>query len=408
VKVIIVTEAVLHGESSSPVYGPDGLDRELLSPYLEVFEEVLVVARHLRQPARPSDKQLDKDGVEVLALPMYQGVGGYLSTLRALARAIRPLRRVPAAIVLRVPSPLASVVQTLTWSYGRPYAVEVVGDVWDVLAPGVVDGPGRPLLRLLGTLETKRLCYWATGAAYVTRERLQRRYPVRVRKRRDEWPLSTQYSQVSLPEGATGSPAGPPNATVNRLLFVGSLAQRYKGLDTLLHAVAMARDQGRSWSLRVIGEGKYRPEMEILARRLGIVDQVSFLGTMSRAEVSQEMAAAALFVLPSRTEGLPRVLLEAMAVGTPCVATAVGGIPELLPPEALIRPNDPAGLAELIERLLGSPELRRRLIELGDAVLGDFRPEAQGLRRRTFLRGLRARTAAWLEAHPHACETVRG
>jgi glycosyltransferase involved in cell wall biosynthesis len=192
----------------------------------------------------------------------------------------------------------------------------------------------------------------------------------------------------------------------DRLLFVGNLAQRYKGLDTLLHAVALARTRGSQQSLRVVGDGRYVPEMEALARRLGIADRVVFLGTRSRTQVAQEMAAAQLFVLPSRTEGLPRVLLEAMAVGTPCVATAVGGIPELLPATALTRPDDPAALAELIERVLSSPELRRQLVELGDATLADFRPETQAPRRRAFLQGLRARTTAWLEAHPHVCEPV--
>lgn len=401
-KVIVVTEAVLHGESSAAVYGPHGLDREVLSPYLEVFERVVVVARQLRRAPPARAQRLDQHGVEVLGLPMYQGAGGFLANLGALMRAIRPLRRVPAAIVLRVPSPLASVVQALTWSFGRPYAVEVVGDVWDVLAPGVVDVPWRPLLRLLGTAETKRLCYWAAAGAYVTRQRLQRRYPMRAGSRRGKRPLATQYSSISLPARV----ATQPPAVANRLLFVGSLAQRYKGLDTLLQAMALARDRGREQSLRVIGEGRYLPEMEGLARQLGIADRVVFLGTLSRAQLAQEMAAAELFVLPSRTEGLPRVLLEAMAVGTPCVATAVGGIPELLPAEALTRPDDPAALAELVERVLGSPQLRRRLVEHGDAALADFRPEVQGPRRRAFLQGLRARTMAWLEAHPDACESA--
>lgn len=406
-KAIVVTEAILHGESAAEVYAPDGADRDVLSPYLEVFDEVVVVARQLRTPPPPEARRLDLDGVAVVALPAYRGVGGYLASLAALRRAIRPLRRVPAALVFRLPSPLASLVQVLTWSPGRPYAVEVVGDIWDVLAPGVVEAPCRPLLRLLATLETKRLCYWATGAAYVTRERLQRRYPTRAmggRRRRREPPLTTSYSWTRLPARPARTATERPAAAADRLLFVGTLAQRYKGVDTLLHAVALARDRGRTWRLRIVGEGRYRGEMETLARRLGIVEQVAFLGARSRVEVAEEMAATDLFVLPSRTEGLPRVLLEAMAVGTPCVATAVGGIPELLPDAALTRPNDPAGLAALIERVLGSAELRRWLVEGGDLALADFDPEIRAQRRRAFLQGLRARTSDWLAARPRAGE----
>ncbi|GAB3976194.1 glycosyltransferase family 4 protein [Plantactinospora veratri] len=81
-----------------------------------------------------------------------------------------------------------------------------------------------------------------------------------------------------------------------------------------------------------LGDGRYRPRLERLATDLGVRRQVHFTGTISAAtEVRRQLDAADLFVMPSRTEGLPKALIEAMARGLPAVATSVGGIPELLP-----------------------------------------------------------------------------
>jgi colanic acid/amylovoran biosynthesis glycosyltransferase len=154
--------------------------------------------------------------------------------------------------------------------------------------------------------------------------------------------------------------SGPPDTGgAPRLLFVGRLYEG-KGIDVLLAAVARIRADGLSASLRVIGDGPLRPELEASepARVLGA--SVRFLGARSHAEVRAELAASDIVVVPSQllsnglAEGSSVVSKEAQATGIPVVATEVGGIPETFPPglrHELVPPGSHEPLAAQIVRV---------------------------------------------------------
>jgi len=135
-------------------------------------------------------------------------------------------------------------------------------------------------------------------------------------------------------------PAGPA-----RLLNVADLAEK-KGQSVLVRAIS----ELPGTTLDVVGAGPERESLERLARELGVEDRVRLLGTRSREQVAELMRAADLFVLSSYHENLPVVLIEAQASGLPAVATAVGGVPELVDSEAglLVPPGDPTALATAI------------------------------------------------------------
>jgi glycosyltransferase involved in cell wall biosynthesis len=133
------------------------------------------------------------------------------------------------------------------------------------------------------------------------------------------------------------------------VLFVGNLIPD-KGVDVLL--TAFDRLHGRSLVDRLVVVGSGPSEESLRAQAQG---PVTFLGAVAHGELPSWMAAADVLVLPSRREGLGLVLLEAMACGTPCVASRVGGIPEILGERcgALVPPEDPEHLAEAIAQVLG-------------------------------------------------------
>lgn len=147
------------------------------------------------------------------------------------------------------------------------------------------------------------------------------------------------------------------------LLSVGRLS-REKGHADLLNALKILRRQQNQRKLRllVVGDGPDRQRLERLAVRSGITDWVTFVGHQS--DVAPYYTLADLMVLPSRTEGSPNALLEAMAAGLPTVATAVGGVPEIISTTSaalLVRKQDPFALARAIEQVLGSQPLREQL-----------------------------------------------
>jgi glycosyltransferase involved in cell wall biosynthesis len=143
-----------------------------------------------------------------------------------------------------------------------------------------------------------------------------------------------------------------------------------KGLAVLMTAVAILRRRGRVFQVEIIGSGPQRETLKAQAKRLGLTDRVSLLGAQAHEAVCLAYQRASVFVLPcvvasnGDRDGIPNVLLEAMASGVPVVSTTVSGIPELIESGVdglLVPPNDPAALAEAIDKLVASQELRQSL-----------------------------------------------
>lgn len=135
-----------------------------------------------------------------------------------------------------------------------------------------------------------------------------------------------------------------------------------KGIDVLLLAWHAALPRLPGARLELIGDGPQRQELARLARALGLDGSVAFRGEV--ADVRPWLRAGAVFVLPSRSEGLPNALLQAMAMGLPCVATRVGGIPEVIEDGVngrLVDPGQPEALARVLAEILQDGEQAGRL-----------------------------------------------
>jgi glycosyltransferase involved in cell wall biosynthesis len=151
------------------------------------------------------------------------------------------------------------------------------------------------------------------------------------------------------------SPAAGPIRLVSVARF-----QAPKDHDTLLGALTAIRSRG--WQMDLVGDGPLLVRARSLAASLGIAERVHFLGYQPNPE--RVLARAQVFVLSSRSEGLPRSVLEAMRAGLPVVASRVGGVPEAVSDGVsgmLVAPGRPAELAEALCRLLDDYSLRTRL-----------------------------------------------
>ncbi len=148
-------------------------------------------------------------------------------------------------------------------------------------------------------------------------------------------------------------PMGEPGARENLLLYVGSLIER-KGVIYLLSAMERVKARFPAVQLLIVGEGHLRGELEEFVQQHHLQDVVHFLGTQSQADVSRLMRQAKVFILPSTEEGQGAVLVEAMASGTPCAGSKVGGIPGVITPETglLFEPADSDALFQSIAYLI--------------------------------------------------------
>jgi glycosyltransferase involved in cell wall biosynthesis len=158
--------------------------------------------------------------------------------------------------------------------------------------------------------------------------------------------------------------AGPP-----LILAVGRLVEK-KGFTHLVRACRILADRGRQFVCRVIGEGPLHQALEREIHELALADRVHLEGASVHERILEAYGEATAACLPcviaenGDRDGIPNVLLEAMAAGVPVVSTSISAIPELIAPEInglLVPPGEPAALADALVRLLDDAELRQRL-----------------------------------------------
>jgi glycosyltransferase involved in cell wall biosynthesis len=183
-----------------------------------------------------------------------------------------------------------------------------------------------------------------------------------------------------LPNAVDDELFHPPAASVRRdpprLLTVGMFYDGVKGIDLLIEAMAQL---DRPAHLDIVGDGDERAEYEELARRLGVDGEITFHGVKKKAEVAALMRDADAFVLASRTDNNPVVLLEALTTGLPVAATRVGGVPELVDDDngVLARPGDAADIAAAIGRVLDHDYDRDTIAREARARFGQARIRAE-------------------------------
>ena len=391
--LVLLCEERLERTPDGVVYGLSSY--EVWSRYLDVFESLRLVGR-VRDVPRPTGQNLRATGpgVTVCPVPYYHGPRQFLSMARQVAQAVRRSYQVGDAVILRVGGQIGQPLYTRLRRLGAPYGAEVIGDPYDAYAAGSIIHPLRPLFRWWFTRQQQKFCRHAVATAYVTERVLQRRYPCR----------GPEYGVAEIQLNgfltASGEPAPRLGTRLHRplrLIAIGSLEHQHKGTDVLLEAVARCRRDGLDLVLTVVGDGRRRGDLERLAGRLQIDPQVTFAGAVAGSEpVRRLLDDSDLLVLPSRTEGLPRVLLEAMVMGLPCIASAVGGIPELLPAEDMVPAGRADLLAEKIAEVIADPDRLDRMSARNTLTSKRYLDPVLRERRNQFYRHLRAQTEDWL------------
>ncbi len=359
--------------------------------YLEVFNQINVVARikDVEEPPLNWEKA-NGPGVKFSKIPYYVGPWQFLQKAIQVRQAVRNSFQPGYAVILR-----SGFIGGLLYKHlrkiGYPFGIEVVGDPYDVFSPGAFKTPLRPFLRWWSPHRLRQQCYEACAAAYVTAQALQRLYPP------GPTTFSTYYSDVELTMGAYINKARiPKRGGTFTIITVGSLNHFYKAPDILIEAVAVCLKEGLNLRLVFVGDGRHRQELEALALARGLGERAQFLGQLTAGRaVREQLDKADLFVLPSRQEGLPRAMLEAMARGLPCIGSTVGGIPELLPSDEMVPPGDVKALAQKIKEIISNPDRMATMSARNLAKAKEYQDEKLRERRNSFYRHVKEKTEEW-------------
>ena len=322
------------------------------------------------------------------------GPWGFAKDYTRIGRTIDQVLGERGAVQLRIPCHIGGEVWRRL-SRRRPYGVEVVGDPYEVFAPGSVRHVLRPFFRL------RPRGNFAVSARARARGRTSPNGPFNggIQPAPERSPRTSRT--LSYPKSPfVSAPRSTVPSAASQDFDHGRLpGPAYKAPDVLLDAVAVCVKADLDLRLRIVGDGKFRPELQARAGALGLGERAIFCGQVTAGEpVRRELDQADLFVLASHQEGLPRAMIEAMARALPCIGSSVGGIPELLSPGDLVPPGDASALARKIREVVTDPERMERMSVRNLGKAREYTGETLGARRIRFYEHVRAETTCWLQS----------
>lgn len=327
--------------------------------YLEGFDEVIVTSRISKFPASSFTKKLNLSSgpnVSFVEIPSLSGVVNQITKLTEAKSKLEEAITNADALIARLPSEIGVLSIRVAERLGKPWAVELVGCPWDAYwNHGSWQGK---IYAGYAKLITKNLMKKARYAMYVTDHFLQKRYPTKAQTIACSNVNLSEVNERILKRKIERS----SNQTKLNIGLIGYLFKN-KGIDTALHAIKLANDQLPSYEFRILGGGNPQKWID-MTKKLGLEKRVVFYDTLPSGEaVHRWLDEIDLYIQPSRSEGLPRTLIEAMSRGCPAIGSTAGGIPELLHHSCIHRPGDEIELSKLIIKAAND---KKWLIEQAD------------------------------------------
>ena len=318
--------------------------------YTRVFEQMRLAVRCEDVDTVPDNYvPMDEDpAVELYPLPIFHGPKEYAHRYFETGRVMRGAVKGCDAAILRLPSTVAQRFVKQIWRCGIPYALEIVYDSYD--GAMCMRRWYNRLLWLRIDKKVRRACYKADGVSCVTEHYLQQRYFSKKNPHFEGY-----YSSLSLDRSFFSSARIYPEKDTLTIAHVSNQIGLHsrKGTDIVMQALSKLKKEGVVLNVIFAGDDWSGATAKIMAyaRELDIEDQVNCPGFLSRKQMNDLLDNSDLYVMPTKAEGLPRVVIEAIAKGLPTVTAPASGTPELIPAEYLVEYSDVDGLAEKIRRL---------------------------------------------------------
>jgi glycosyltransferase involved in cell wall biosynthesis len=354
--------------------------------YLDVFQQVNLVGRKFEKED-PTALPVEGGGVNFISLPGRNGILGFIKSIVNIISIALKTTKKGNSYILRIPGTIPSIYYFILKFKKIPFSVEVCADPLDSYSKKSLDGHilSKPVQAFFVWM-VKLQCKNANASVYVTEFALQKRYPPGVPEN------SFSFTSIDL-NNFRSEPRTAESFNIEQPLvsLIGNMQGSMKGHDVLINAIKMLKDEGIIVNLEVIGYGNNQTMFENLCVECGVEKQVKFLGKVTSGNAVLDLISKAdLFVLPSRQEGLPRALLEAMTQGLPAIGTRVGGTPELLPESVIVEPDDSIALALKMKELLQNPKLLAQLSEINLNKSKEYSAETIREKRNSFLRKLKS------------------
>lgn len=327
-----------------------GYDSDFWNRYLNNFNELFVIGRKIYINSDKEIKGYNEfhgDKLRFVEVPEIHNPRDYFSNIKKTNYIIKSLVKKVDFVIARLPGTYSTLTIKHCKNYKKSYLVELVGCPWDAYRYHSVKG--KILAPVMAT-STKRIIKKSPFVIYVTNNFLQSRYPSEGE--------TISCSDVSLQPVNQNVLTNRINKIKNLdfkrepivLGTIGAVNLSYKGQAYVIKAISKLNRIGKKFEYHLVGGGD-NSKLKRLVEKYELNDYVKFLGSLPHEKVFSFLDNIDIYIQPSKTEGLPRALIEALSRGCPALGSNTGGIPELINREFLFKPGSVKDIYKLLKNM---------------------------------------------------------
>lgn len=364
--IVLIADNHFIFSSDGKAYVNGTYTQQYLKRFTSCFDKVIVVCRGKKQTNEnlQSMRLSGGDGIEFAVLPDFKGIKEYIIKKNALRKIINCVVCACDAVFVRMPCILTTLSVKIARKHKKPIIVDVGADPFTIYR-----GSSKSLIRTFISYYLRsvcrKVCMIANGVSYVTKESLQKQYPCRALLEGESTNyFSASISNVDISNDFYFTTRSYGKINCVKLLHISNNIPKKSGKGHIecLNILHELSNKAINATLTFVGDGEGIDELKLLATNLGVADKVFFVGRiMDRDEYRKLFLAHDFFVFPSHSEGLPRVILEAMSTGMVCFASNVDGIPEIVDSGCIFKYSDIKAFATKIVDCYSNPDYLNRI-----------------------------------------------
>lgn len=340
------------------IYCSDTITNEMLMRYFAVVDKLFLLIRtdHIKKSYKECNfRKLELgEKIEVVELPNPNTPINYICS-RSYSKIIKKFVRSADLIFLRIPSIFSNIAANECLKIGKPYFAEVGGCAWDSYFNHSFIGKFVAPFVYFAQKKTVRN---ASFASYVTEKWLQNRYPTDGISIVASNVYLNFFDDNNIEERIKRYSQKLPDRY--RLGTTASVDVRYKGQEFVIRAIAKLKKEQIMLDYDLVGSGD-TTFLSSLAKSLGVENQVHFLGVKLHEDIWKWLDTIDIYAQPSKQEGLPRAVIEAMNRGCLAIGSNVAGIPELLEADMIFKADSVDEICNIIKKLIREKNHERRI-----------------------------------------------
>jgi len=340
------------------VYCNTTITNNVFERYLKVAEVLFILIRTIHLDISYKDAKLHEvklDRLKIIECPNLNTPKGLLLEKNNVNKFIVEYLKKTDLIFARMPSIISNMVLKWAIKMKKPYLVEVGGCAWDSYVNHSFLGKCiAPKLYY----DEKKYVRKADFAVYVTEKWLQKRYP---NKNTCEFCSNVFLSSFS-DETLVRRLKKIKKNNADHVFVIGTAAAvnvKYKGQEYIIKAISKLNKQGYNFEYELAGAGDNQ-YLSLIAEKYGVLDKVHFKGLLLHDEVMEWLDCIDIYAQPSKQEGLPRALIEAMSRACPSIGSTTAGIPELLESNQVFKPNDINHICQILKTITEPEEMQKQ------------------------------------------------